>query len=916
MLKSKYIIFVKGKPMKKKIIISLFVLAIILIFVVSCGENRNPLEIETQGLSYKNGEYYFSVSNDIEKYNLKEKITFSTKANVEFSKSEDFVDILEDEEFSLIGGNNYFYLRVSHEDYGEKIYKFNIYKKQMFTVSFNVNGGTEVSSQQISEGEKISNIPTSVRVGYDLKWDFDFNTPITNDVIIDAEWTALNYQIIIDAPETEIDKTIIDVTFNEEYSLEEYAPKRAGYKFVGWTSNDVLFNSTGVFTKASDIIVKPVYQPNQYSITYVIDDEAINPNISNSFTVENVVEFLDAGCEDKEFNGWFTEDGTKIESTIGLVDDLIIYASFTDIVYNCNVNLYISEEKVETYSFTYKEEYAIVYDPTLDGYIFNGWYILDEENEEYKKVEETGEWQYKTDIDLVAKYTAIIHQISYDVPIGAENTSNPLTFNIEDEDFVLIEPTFGSHVFLGWYLDKNFNNQVTKITYELAKDGLILYSKWQYRSKVTFDVNGGDTLEDEYYEYNSSYSLPTPTREKYIFNGWYLGNVKMGTNGTWSSTADLNLTAKWTPVTYTINYVLNGGTNNDKNPNTFNVESGIIVFKAPVKLTTPFAGWYSDPNFENKVESINAEDSTGIILYAKWNDKSVVVNYNSNGGSISSDTETVILGNQYELLEPQKPGYDFAGWYNTEDIKVEMSGTWTIDVTEISLTAKWVPIKYSIKYELDGGEASLVHEYTMESDDITLPTPVKEGYGFIGWEDDNGVIFSSITINKGSAGNRAYKAKWYKIQDERGFVYDFRNGSMIIVNYKKQILDGLSEYDEIQTFIPAEYCGYAVTEIDSYAFSEFGIAFSKTTYAKANTYTVTLRLPKTITRIGAYAFENCNGLGVAVYSTSTHKMSIKEWDKTVVFEVGNIEARDCIWGFRPALGWARFSAAPIPEDYE
>ncbi len=902
--------------MKKKIIISLFVLALIMIFVVSCGEDRNPLEIETQGLSYKNGEYYVSVSNDVEKYNLKEKISFSNNAIVEFSKAESFTDVLVDEEFSLIGGNNYFYLRVSHEDYGEKIYKFNIYRKKIFTVSFNVNGGTEVSSQQILEGEKIANIPTSAKVGYDLNWKFDFNTPITKDVIIDAEWTALKYQITIDAPGTEIDKVIIDVTFNENYSLEKYVPERVGYNFVGWTSNNVSFNSIGIFTKASNIIVRPVYQPKQYSITYVIDDEATNPNISNSFTVENTIEFLDAECEDKKFNGWFTEDGTKIESTLGIVDDLIIYASFTDTIYNCNVNLYVDGEKVDTYIFTYKEEYDITYDPALDGYIFNGWYIFNEDSEEYNKVEITGEWQYKTDIDLIAKHTPITHQISYEVPIGAENASNPTTFDIEDEDFILIEPTFGSHVFLGWYLDRNLENQVTKITYELAKDGLILYSKWQYRSKVTFDVNGGEALEDEYYEYNSSYSLPTPTREKYIFNGWYLGNVKMEASGTWSSTAELKLTAKWTPVTYTINYVLNGGTNNDKNPTTFNVESGVIVFESPVKLTTPFVAWYSDPEFENKVESLDASNSYGITLYAKWNDKSVVINYSSNGGSITSDTETVILGNQYELLEPKKPGYDFVGWYNTDDKKVEMSGAWTIDVTSISLTAKWVPTKYSIKYELDGGEATLVDEYTVESDDITLPTPVKEGYGFIGWESDNGVVSSAITINKGSVGDRVYKAKWYKIQDDRGFVYDFRNGSMVIVNYRKQILDGLTEYDEIQTFIPSEYCGYTVTEIDSYAFSEFGLAFSKTTYAKANTYTVTLRLPKTITRIGAYAFENCNGLGVAVYSTATHKMSITEWDKAVVFEVGNIEARDCIWGFRPALGWARFSAAPIPDDYE
>ena len=72
---------------------------------------------------------------------------------------------------------------------------------------------------------------------------------------------------------------------------------------------------------------------------------------------------------------------------------------------------------------------------------------------------------------------------------------------------------------------------------------------------------------------------------------------------------------------------------------------------------------------------------------------------------------------------------------------------------------------YSITYDLDGGSLAEgdanPDKYTAASDTFTLKNPVKEGYAFAGW---TGTGLSSatmvVTIEKGSAGSREYKAVW------------------------------------------------------------------------------------------------------------------------------------------------------------
>jgi len=78
-------------------------------------------------------------------------------------------------------------------------------------------------------------------------------------------------------------------------------------------------------------------------------------------------------------------------------------------------------------------------------------------------------------------------------------------------------------------------------------------------------------------------------------------------------------------------------------------------------------------------------------------------------------------------------------------------------------TVNYAPATYKIEYNLDGGELEegYPESYTMESEEIILPTPTKEGYNFIGWTTTLSVIPQmDLTIPTGSTGNKSYTANW------------------------------------------------------------------------------------------------------------------------------------------------------------
>jgi uncharacterized repeat protein (TIGR02543 family) len=149
-------------------------------------------------------------------------------------------------------------------------------------------------------------------------------------------------------------------------------------------------------------------------------------------------------------------------------------------------------------------------------------------------------------------------------------------------------------------------------------------------------------------------------------------------------TENIVINAVATPNTYTISYDAGEGT---VTPATQDVvyDSMPETFAVPTRDGYKFKGW----EYEGKVLSAGEiwTIAENVTLTAKWA-RVCTITLNVNGGTLEQTTITVVVGEAYALPTPTKTDNSFVGWMN-DTTKVALSGTWTMDVAELTLTAEW-----------------------------------------------------------------------------------------------------------------------------------------------------------------------------------------------------------------------------------
>ena len=218
--------------MKKnvRLIIITIIMAFSMICAVGCGESKilfNTLEV--------NGtDVYGVVSNSTESFSFLEEIKEEGKSKYFISLDEYGFYISATKIVPLNEGDNKFYIMEQIDDEVVNVYKVVIRRRPIYTVRFNTNGGTEIQNQNVEEGSLINTPNNPTKTAYDfVSWDYDFATPITKSITINAKWVETTYTISYDlAGGTNANKNPAEYTINSNITLEE--PTRKGYNFLGW----------------------------------------------------------------------------------------------------------------------------------------------------------------------------------------------------------------------------------------------------------------------------------------------------------------------------------------------------------------------------------------------------------------------------------------------------------------------------------------------------------------------------------------------------------------------------------------------------------------------------------------------------------------------------------------------------------
>lgn len=288
---------------------------------------------------------------------------------------------------------------------------------------------------------------------------------------------------------------------------------------------------------------------------------------------------------------------------------------------------------------------------------------------------------------------------------------------------------------------------------------------------VKFEYGTNTAPEYVRYEYGALIDEPEqPTKEGYIFKGWYSErNGAIWNFDTDKLTTDVTLVAKWQRITKTITFDSNGGDGVAARE----VGIGDLVPKPqnPTKKDHLFKGWFLGETEWNFEENRVSED---ITLVAKWEPcPTFTVTFDTAGGSQVSQKHIVLGGLVPSPDAPTRDGYVFIDWkYNGEPWNF---GSNTVS-SDITLVAEWKKIEiYTVTFDTDGGSAVAQVMVTEGHKLPSITPPTKRYYVFDGWTADGAKIELSTFI---PTKNTTLKAAWISISNFKYTVtFDADNGS-------------------------------------------------------------------------------------------------------------------------------------------
>jgi len=330
--------------------------------------------------------------------------------------------------------------------------------------------------------------------------------------------------------------------------------------------------------------------------------------------------------------------------------------------------------------------------PEKTGYSFGGWY----DNAEFTGSAVTEIPAGSGAKELWAKWTATPYTITYNVDGGTELPVG--SYTIEDE-LVLPAATKDGYTFAGWY----DNAELTGDAITAIPAGTIgnkeYWAKWTVTTyTITYHSNGGASIATDTYTIESETVTISakPTRDGYTFDGWYDNAELTGTAVTEipaGSYGNVDLYAKWTVVTYTITYEVNGG---DAIPaGSYNIEISVTL-PIPVYAKHTFLGWYDNSRFTGSpVTEIPVGSVGNITFYAKWQEGDAIdelaadalliyPNPVKDGKLTIENLSTKGKIEIYSILGTKLGVYYATGSKTTIDVSALQAGTYLVKVDGIT----------------------------------------------------------------------------------------------------------------------------------------------------------------------------------------------------------------------------------------
>lgn len=457
-------------------------------------------------------------------------------------------------------------------------------------------------------------------------------------------------------------------------------PTRRGYRFTGWyLGSESVYNKYGIAIKNSslysydtdyhwrydgNVTVKAGWDAINYKISYkVVTGAGSIPSqtvyYGDSFTLADGNAFTYTGhtfshwyvrrSSDKKvfcYDGnWHTTDGSDlygsdvsnwypynnsgltfemndswIRSDIDADEEFVFWGFWAadeyNIIYNLNGGTLNGKTNPDTYNI--ETPTFTLNNPTRTGYIFAGW--------------------------CESKDTSYVYNRNANEVIKKDESDSTSCFIPECYASLDYAPVFDPAYYLAKYPDLKsaYGDDANKALSHFVKYGM----KEGRQGSAEFEVNAykakykdlKDAFGDNLPKYYIHYILAGKSEGRTISQASI--SIYQGSIG------NRTYTATWTPINYTINYDLNGGTVAVSNPTSYNIETPTFALNNPIRLGYVFAGWTGSNGTTPQKNVSIYKGSTGNKFYkANWTaaDVGYTVNHyvmDINGNYPSTPTKT------------------------------------------------------------------------------------------------------------------------------------------------------------------------------------------------------------------------------------------------------------------------------------
>ena len=326
------------------------------------------------------------------------------------------------------------------------------------------------------------------------------------------------------------------------------------------------------------------------------------------------------------------------------------------------------------------------------------------------------------------------------------------SFRYKNDKYIAVNVTNGKYC---------ANGEITELVItDICDNTSTEYTFSKYN--ITINPNGGiyknssSSITEEIEAFPQNMYIDNPIRTGYEFKGWQT-DIALDENDGLLTTI---LKADWLATSVSVIINPDGGLyEGSASTKVVQANSGeYYELSEPTKEGYVFDKWIivsgSDSEIIGNKLKVGTEEVTVKAIYKQL----YTLTINLNGGSSSQSlTHYMLEGTTLILTEPTKNGYTFNGWTG-EGIN---GSTFTMGSSNVTISASWNVINYTITYNLNGGSGNNPSSYNIDTTTFTLANPTKTGYTFNGWTGSNGSSpQTSVTISKGSQGDKTYTANW------------------------------------------------------------------------------------------------------------------------------------------------------------